>query len=130
MASRFCEEQARWSESGARGLQVHVYGQYKTYLGDFCQLLTFANSLDPDRAQQKVSRDQFPNRLTLGPWFKLFIFVSGRAVQALKRCSDCVFSENAFFLPNVLSEISHNPRLSHFQAKEDSVELMPMHSRA
>ena len=48
-SSRFCEEQARWSESGARGLQV--YGKYINYLGDFCQLLTFANSLDPDQAQ-------------------------------------------------------------------------------
>ena len=28
-------------------------------------LLTLANSLDPDQAQQKVSRDQYPNRLTL-----------------------------------------------------------------
>ena len=40
------------------GLQV--CGQYKNYLGDFCQLLTFANSLDSDQAQQKVSRDQYP----------------------------------------------------------------------
>ena len=62
-SSRFREEQARWSGSGARGL--HVYGKYITYLGDFCQLLTFANSLDPDQTQQKVTRDQYPNRLIL-----------------------------------------------------------------
>ena len=62
-SSRFCEEQARWSESGARGLQI--YDTYFNCLGDFSQLLTFANSLDPDQAQQKVSRDQYPNRLTL-----------------------------------------------------------------
>ena len=36
------------SVSGARGL--HVYGKYINYLGDFCQLLTFANRLDPDQA--------------------------------------------------------------------------------
>ena len=57
-SSRFCEEQARWSESGARGLQI--CGKYIKYLGNFCQLLTFANSLDPDQDQQKVSRDQYP----------------------------------------------------------------------
>ena len=45
------------------GLQV--YGKYIYYLGCFCQLLKFANSLDPDQAKQKVSRDQYPNRLTL-----------------------------------------------------------------
>ena len=63
--SRFCEEQARWSESSARGLQV--YDVYINCLGDFCQLLTFTNSLDlhVDQTQQKVSRDQYPNRLTL-----------------------------------------------------------------
>ena len=42
---------------------VQVYGRYINYLGDFCQLLTFANSSDPDQAQQKVSRDQYPNPL-------------------------------------------------------------------
>ena len=63
---RFCDEQARWSESGARG--VHVYGKYINYLCDYCQLLTFTNSLDPDQAQQKVSRDQYRNRLT--PWVR------------------------------------------------------------
>ena len=62
-SSRFCEEQARWSAYGARGLQV--YDTYISCLGDFCQLLTFANSLDPDQAQQQVSCDQYPNRLTL-----------------------------------------------------------------
>ena len=62
-SSRFCEEQARWSESGASGL--HIYDKYINYQGDFCQPLTFANSLDPDQTQQKVSRDQYPNRLTL-----------------------------------------------------------------
>ena len=74
------------------------YGQYIKYLGNFCQLLTFANSLDPDQAQQKVSRDQYPNRLTL--WvrgFKIFIFVSGQAVHALKRFSDCVFPVTTSF---------------------------------
>ena len=55
------QEQARWSD--ARGLQV--YGKYIYYLDYFCQLLTFANSLDQDQAQQKVSRDQYPNRLAL-----------------------------------------------------------------
>ena len=45
------------------GLQI--YGKYINYLGDFCQLLTFANSLDPDQAKQKVTRDQFPNRLPI-----------------------------------------------------------------
>ena len=44
-----------------RGGQSLVLGGY--YVGDFCQLLTFANRLDPDQAQQKVSRDQYPNRL-------------------------------------------------------------------
>ena len=63
MANVQVQEQARWSESDARGLQV--YGKYIFYLGYFCQLLTFANSLDPDLAQQKVSRDQYSNRLTL-----------------------------------------------------------------
>ena len=50
-----------------RAGQSLVQGDYKyiNYLGDFCQLLTFANSLDPDQAQQKVSCDQYPNRLTL-----------------------------------------------------------------
>ena len=56
----------RWSESGAKVL--HVYGKYINYLGDFCQLLTFANSLDPDQAQQKTNRDQYPKPFdTLGP---------------------------------------------------------------
>ena len=62
-SSRLCEEQARWSESGARGL--HVYDKNINHLGDFCQLLTFVNSLYPDQAQQKFSRDQYPNRLIL-----------------------------------------------------------------
>ena len=63
MANVQVQEQAWWSESDARGLQV--YGKYINYLGDFCRLLRFANSFDPDQAQQKVSRDQYPNRLTL-----------------------------------------------------------------
>ena len=63
MANVQVQEQARWPESDARGLKV--YGKYIYYPGNFCQLLTFANSLDPDQAQQKVSRDQYPNRLTL-----------------------------------------------------------------
>ena len=47
-----------------RGGQSLVIGGYRYMLsGDFCQLLTFANSLDLDQAQQKVSRDQYPNRL-------------------------------------------------------------------
>ena len=58
MANVLCEEQARWSESGAMGQQV--YGKYINYLGEFCQLLTFPNSLDPDQAQQKASCDQYP----------------------------------------------------------------------
>ena len=96
MASVLCEEQARWSESGAMGLQV--YGKYINYQGDFCQLLTFAISLDPDQAQQKASHDQYPKPFdTLGLWFKIFIFVSGQAVQALNRCSDCVFPVTTFF---------------------------------
>ena len=34
--------------------------------GDFCRLLiTFANSLDPDQAQQNVGPDLDPNCLTL-----------------------------------------------------------------
>ena len=45
---------------------------------------------------------------TLGPWFKIIIFVSGQAVQTLNRCSDS----------NVLSETTHNARLSHFQKKK------------
>ena len=66
MVNVLCEEQARWSESGAMGLQV--YGKYIYYLGDFCQLLTFANSLDLDQAQLKVSRDQYSKLFdTLGP---------------------------------------------------------------
>ena len=60
------------NKRGARGL--HVYDKYINYQGDFCQLLTFANSLDPDQAQQKVSRDQYPNRLTL--WVRGLIFLS------------------------------------------------------
>ena len=44
---------------------LQVYGKHINYLGDFCQLLTFANSLDPDQTQEKVSPDQYPNRLTL-----------------------------------------------------------------
>ena len=92
-SSRFCEEQA---ESGARGLQV--YGKYINYLGDFCQLLTFGNSLDPDQAQQKASHDQYPKPFdTLGPWFKIVIFISWQAVQALNRCSDCVYPVTTFF---------------------------------
>ena len=66
MANVLCEEPARGSESGAMGLQV--YGKYINYLGEFCQLLTFANSLDPDQAQQKASCDQYPKPFeTLGP---------------------------------------------------------------
>ena len=66
MANVLCEEQARMSESGTMGLQV--YGKYNNYLGDFCQLFTFANSLDPDQAQQKASRNQYPKLFdTLGP---------------------------------------------------------------
>ena len=61
MANVQVQEQAWLSD--ARGLQV--YAKYIYYLGYFCQLLTFANSLDPDQTQQKVSRDQYPNRLTL-----------------------------------------------------------------
>ena len=39
---------------------------YINYLGDSVKvLLTFANSLDLHQVQQKVSRDQYPNRLTL-----------------------------------------------------------------
>ena len=48
--------------------------------GDFCHLLiTFANSLDPDQAQQIVGPDLDPNRLILW-WYsqknflKMFIF--------------------------------------------------------
>ena len=75
---RFCVEQARWSECGARELQV--YDMYINCLGDFCQLLTFANSLDPDQAQQKVSRDQYPNCLTL--WVRdlnLYLCIGARS---------------------------------------------------
>ena len=58
------------------GQSLVLYGKYINYLGNFCQLLTFANSLDPDQAQQKASRDQYPKPFdTLGP-FKIFIFVS------------------------------------------------------
>ena len=78
-SSRFCEEKAQWSESGARGL--HVYDNYINYQGDFCQLLIFANSLDPDQAQQKVSCDQYPNRLTL--------WVRGLKAESLYRGKQC-----------------------------------------
>ena len=66
----------RWSEPRARG--KHVYDKYINYLGDFCQLLTFANSLDLDQAQQKVSCDQYPNCLTL--------WVHGLKSLSLCRC--------------------------------------------
>ena len=76
---------------------LQVYGKYINYLGDFCQLLIFANSLDPDQAQQKASHDHYPKPFdTLGPWYKIFIFVSGQAVQALNRSSDCVFPVTTF----------------------------------
>ena len=54
-----------------KGYRYMVQCKYINYLGDFCQLLTFANSLDPDQVQQKVSRDQYPNHLypnRLTPW--------------------------------------------------------------
>ena len=45
------------------GQSLVLGGRYINYLGEFCQLLTFSNCLCPDQAQQKVSRDQYPNRL-------------------------------------------------------------------
>ena len=79
-------------------MELQVYSKYINYLGDFCQLLTFANSLDPDQAQQKASHDQYPKPYdTLGPWLNIFIFVSGKAVQALNRCPNCVFPVTTFF---------------------------------
>ena len=47
MANVQVQEQAWLSD--ARGLQV--YAKYIYYVGYFCQLLTFANSLDPDQTQ-------------------------------------------------------------------------------
>ena len=64
MANVQVQEQAQWSESdagGGGGGGLQVYGKYIYYLGYFCQLLTFANSLAPDQAQQKVSCDQYSN---------------------------------------------------------------------
>ena len=43
--------------------------------GDFCRLqITFANSLDPDQAQQNVGPDLDPNCLTLWRYFWKFFF--------------------------------------------------------
>ena len=59
----------------------NYHGKYINYLGNFCQLLTIANILNPDQVQQKVSRDQYPNRLT--------IWVGGFKSLSLYRFKQC-----------------------------------------
>ena len=61
---------------------LHVYDKYINHLGDICQLLTFSYSLGPDQAQQKVSRDQYPYRLTL--WVRVLKSLS---LYRGKQCS-------------------------------------------
>ena len=46
----------------------NTYYMYNSFLasGDFCLLLIFANSLDPDQDRQNLIPDLDPNCLTLG----------------------------------------------------------------
>ena len=50
-------------------------------------LQTVWPQIRPNRKSVVISIQTFD---TLGPWFKILIFVSGQAAQTLNRCSDCV----------------------------------------